>query len=51
MKSIVKHITTNTRLINSILTNYKNTFFAFCELINNSLQATAGKIEINIDYP
>lgn len=50
MKSIVKHITTNTRLINSILTNYKNTFFAFCELINNSLQATAGKIEINIDY-
>ena len=50
MKSIVTHITTNTRVISNILTNYKNTFLAFCELINNSLQATAKKIDINIDY-
>ncbi|MGL5561579.1 MAG: ATP-binding protein, partial [Tannerellaceae bacterium] len=50
MKSIVKHITTNTRLLDSILTNYKNTFYALCELINNSLQAEARKVEISIDY-
>lgn len=46
----VKKLTTNTQLIKGVLTRYKNTFFAFCELINNSLQATAKKIEIMIDY-
>jgi hypothetical protein len=50
MNTIKKHIGTNSSLIKSILTNYKNTFFALCELINNSLQATATEINIKIDY-
>ena len=48
--SIIKRLTTNTRLIKGILTNYKTTFNALCELINNSLQAKSTQINLNIDY-
>lgn len=50
MKSTTKKITTNTRVIKDLLTKYKDTFQAFRELINNSLQAKAKNIEINIEY-
>lgn len=42
--------TTNSRILKDLLTQYKNTFYAFCELINNSIQADAKKIEISIEY-
>ncbi len=50
MKSVTKKITTNTRVIKSLLTKYRDTFHAFKELINNSIQAKAQRIEINIEY-
>lgn len=50
MKSTTKKITTNTRVIKDLLTKYRDTFHAFRELINNSLQAESKNIEINIDY-
>lgn len=50
MKTTRKKITTNTRVIRDLLTKYKDTFQAFKELINNSVQAEASRIEINIDY-
>ena len=46
-----KRITTNTRVIKDILTKYKDTFHAFMELINNSLQAKATQISIKVNYP
>lgn len=42
--------TTNSRLVNGLFANYISTFTAFCELINNSLQAKAKNIWIDIDY-
>jgi len=42
--------TMNSRIVKDYLTQYKNTFYAFCELINNGIQAKAKNIEINIDY-
>ncbi|MBS1635931.1 MAG: ATP-binding protein [Bacteroidetes bacterium] len=42
--------TTNSRIIKDYLTQYKNTFYAFCELINNAIQVKAKNIEIEIDY-
>lgn len=50
MATITKKITTNTRVIKDLLTKYSDTFSAFKELINNSIQAHATKIDINIDY-
>lgn len=50
MKSTTKKITTNTRVIKDLLTKYKDTFQAFRELINNSLQADSKNVEINIEY-
>lgn len=43
-----KKMTTNTRVIKDILTKYKDTFHAFMELINNSLQVGAKTIRIDI---
>lgn len=40
----------STSLVRKIFTNYPNTFGAFCELINNSIQANAKNIWIDIDY-
>ena len=50
MTTTTKKITTNTRVIKDLLTKYRDTFQAFRELINNSIQAEAKKIEINIEY-
>jgi len=43
-------LTTNSRLIHEIFARYLNTFNAFCELINNSIQARSKNILIDIDY-
>src|ERR1700754_5097983 len=45
-----RQFTTNSRLVNELFANYISTFTAFCELINNSIQAGATKIKIDIDY-
>ncbi|MEM8940129.1 MAG: ATP-binding protein [Bacteroidota bacterium] len=45
-----RKLTTNSRLVNELFANYVSTFTAFCELINNSLQAGAKNISIDIDY-
>lgn len=50
MKSTTKKITTNTRVIKDLLTKYRDTFQAFRELINNSLQANSQNIEVEIEY-
>lgn len=50
MKTISDRITTNSRVIKNILTNYRDTFKAFKELINNSIQAEAKNINISIEY-
>lgn len=45
-----KKITTNSRVLSELLTKYKNTFYALCELITNSIQAQAKEIRIEIEY-
>jgi len=45
-----RRFTTNSRVVNELFTRYLNTFFAFAELINNSIQATARNIWIEITY-
>lgn len=47
---MARKFTTNSRLVNELFANYANTFLALCELINNSIQAGAKNIYINIDY-
>lgn len=39
----------NRRLLSKIFVKFPNTFIAFCELINNSIQADAKRVNINID--
>lgn len=49
MSNIIKmKMSTNPRLLKDVLTLYKSTFFALKELIDNSLQAKAKRIEINL---
>lgn len=45
-----RKLTTNSRLVNELFANYISTFAAFCELINNSVQAKSKNIWINIEY-
>jgi len=45
-----RKFTTNSRLVNELFANYISTFTAFCELINNSIQAKSRNINITIDY-
>ena len=45
-----RRFTVNTRLLKDIIPNHITTFSAFCELINNSIQARAENIWINLDY-
>jgi hypothetical protein len=45
-----RKFTTNSRLLNELFANHINTFSAFCELMNNSIQAKAKNIWIDIDY-
>ena len=42
------HMSTHPRLLKDVLTQYKSTFAALKELINNSIQANAKRIEINL---
>lgn len=42
------HMNTNARIVSKVLTRNKNTFYALKELINNSIQANASCIEINL---
>ena len=48
MQTAIKKLTTNSRLIKEHLTKYRDTFQAFRELINNSIQADAKNIEKKI---
>ena len=49
MSSIIKmKMSTNPRLLKDVLAHYKSTFFALKELIDNSIQANAKRIEINL---
>lgn len=45
-----RKLTTNSRLVNELFASYISTFTAFCELVNNSIQAKAKNIWIEIDY-
>lgn len=45
-----RKLTTNSRLVNELFASYISTFSAFCELINNSIQAKSKNIWIDIDY-
>lgn len=45
---IAMRMSTHSRLLNDVLTHYKSTFVALKELITNSLQAKATKVEINL---
>jgi len=49
MSNIVKmKMSTNPRLLKDVLTLYKSTFYALKELIDNSIQAKAKRVEINL---
>jgi hypothetical protein len=45
-----KQLSTHSRVVKELLTRYKDSFTAFCELLNNSLQAKASRIDLVIDY-
>lgn len=49
-KRMNRKLTTNSRLVNELFANYISTFAAFCELINNAIQAKAKNIWIDIEY-
>lgn len=46
---VLSKMKVNARIIQNTLATNKDTFLALCELINNSIQASASKIEITID--
>lgn len=50
MPTVTKKITTNSRVIKELLTQYTDTFIALKELINNAIQANADRIDIDIVY-
>lgn len=41
-------MSTNPRLLKDVLTMYKSTFFALKELIDNSIQAGAKRVDIKL---
>lgn len=43
-----RKLETNSRIISKLFTQYPDTFIAFCELINNSIQAKAKNIHIRL---
>lgn len=52
LRSVMKRkVSATTQLLHDLFTQYQSTFLAFCELINNSIQAHAQNISITIDYP
>jgi len=44
-----RHISTNSRVLSEVFADHPNTFIAFCELVNNSIQANSKNIYIKID--
>jgi hypothetical protein len=46
---VKKTFRTNGRLLSQVFSSYSTTFDALCELINNSIQADAKKVKIEID--
>ncbi|WGQ09740.1 ATP-binding protein [Pedobacter gandavensis] len=46
-----RKVSATTRLLHDLFTQYPSTFIAFCELLNNAIQAHAKNIDIKIDYP
>lgn len=46
---MIDHFTINKRLISGVLTKYRTTFEAFCELITNAVHARAENIVITIE--
>ena len=49
MSNIIKmKMSTNPRLLKDVLTLYKSTFHALKELIDNSIQAKAKRVEVNM---
>jgi len=49
MSATSRKLNTNGRVVSEILTNYRDTFRAFTELINNSIQEGSTEIKININ--
>ena len=45
-----EQISTNSRVIKDLLTKYKDTFTALCELVNNSIQAKSTTIDLVLEY-
>jgi len=45
-----EQFTFNKRLLSEILAKYSDTYVAFCELINNAIQAEADEIRLDIEY-
>jgi len=50
MSLSTRKLNTNGRIVSEILTNYRDTFRAFAQLVNNSIQAEATEIHLNIVY-
>ncbi len=50
VSAMKRKFTTNSRVVNDLFTRYLNTFYAFAELLNNSIQATARNIWIDVKY-
>jgi hypothetical protein len=44
-----RKLNTNSRVLSDVFADYPNTFIAFCELINNAIQAKSKNINIRID--
>jgi hypothetical protein len=47
---MTEQFTFNKRLVFETLAHYQDTFLALCELVNNSIQAEADRIELQVDY-
>lgn len=45
-----RKVSATTRLLHDLFTQYPSTFIAFCELLNNAIQAHAKNISIKVDY-
>ena len=48
MKNVIMHMSTHPRLLKDVLTQYKSTFAALKELINNAIQANAKRVKISL---
>lgn len=46
---MIDHFTINKRLISGVLTKYRTTFEAFCELLTNAIHAGAANIVVSIE--